>query len=659
LPWLNQEARKALICDAIAFAKPGAIKLLSKDSNDINALNKFGETGLHTLLRTHRDFSAENLLKTLEMCLGFAACDPDLEDTQQRTPLMLLIESMDAKNQEFAESVIALLTSHKNNVNLNLRSSFSRKNKIASKDPGTALDFAVDRDNVSVFIALLNQGAADLVDINAALQFINKYNGNPAFDKALELLKIRHPELAYEIYLEQISTRKPDNEHPERCLMIGAEHGKRYLLESIWNTLFDKKGKIIKADGVKEGKHIVRPIRMPEGHEPLLYSKFYPEFPGLQRFAEILLSLFSCATTRSELWRVNPSKDEAIPLSLITAVNGESLFSIITDPIKYREFREKLDQNQFNLLSTVMMWLGQEDGHADQFKVVRIPTPNGEKMIVVPFDLERILVTAYLRKGEKMFLLMKDILMFLQEYRHLPMTPQTLSTLLCANGKRFSHIMSSREEVEQLICENYNRLFDKLISCAPKIEEQHLTLFPRDEKVKSCTLTGQQMFKIQKSFKAKMGSTIDRFVSEEEKQANKTVEEESKSDRVQALNSVRKGLGISEFITVLGLPLEERTLPVLNEHAQHTALVLLKYAGRQITSHRLLSEIRPNLYPGVNGIVLAYPRLNPVNNIKYSPKASPRKIEAIPCPEQLPLKCLIYSVSLNPFQGNIKAMVNV
>ncbi|MBX9587251.1 MAG: hypothetical protein K2X50_08345 [Gammaproteobacteria bacterium] len=616
LPWLKPESRRALICDAIAFAKPGAIKLLAKDSNDINALNKFGETGFHTLLRTHRDFASDNFLKTLEICLNFSTCDPDLEDSQQRTPLMLFIESMDTKDQIHAESVITLLRTHKNNVNLNLRTPFSRKNKFASKEAGTALDFAIDRDNVSAFIALLNQGAGDLVDINAALQFIKKYKGDPAFDKALELLKIRHSELAYEIYLEQISTTKPDKEHPEHCLMIGAEHGKRYLLESIWNTLFDKKGRIIKADGVKEGKHIVRPIRIPGSRDPLLYSKFYPEFPGLQRFAEILLSLFSCPTTRSELWRVNSSKDEAIPLSLITAVNGESLYSTITDTAKYKEFREKLDRNQFDLLCAILNWLAEEDGHADQFNVVRIPTPEGEKMIPVPFDLERILVSAYLRKGDKIFLLMKSIVMFLHDYRHLPMTPQTISTLLNANGKRFSSTVSTREEMEQHIRENYNRLFDKLASCVPNIEAQHLALFPRDEKVKSCTLTGKQMFKIQKSFKAKVGSTIDRFVSEEEKETNKVVEDDNKSERVQALNSVRKGLGISEFITVLGLPIEARALPVLSEHAQHTALVLLKYAGRPITNHRILSEVRPNLYPEVNGVVLAHPRLNPCEQYK-------------------------------------------
>lgn len=610
LHWLKKRDCAALLSEAIAQAKPAAVKILAKGHVNINGFNVNGETGLHSLLRTHRErqTTTATVLKTLELCLSISTCEPETEDARHLTPVMAFIDAMDIKDQKFAEDVFSTL--RKRNVNLNQRT-----------EKGTALDLAIDRNNVTAFIALINQGAGDCVDINTALQFIDKNKGKKDFDKAVEMLLVRNPDIAYEIALAQISTTKPDNSHPEHCCIKGPT-GPRYVLEEIWNTLINPKtGEPLREKGVKEGQHIVRPIKMPNSVKPLLFAKFYPDMPGLQRLAELFFALIGCPTTRSDLWRVDRHNkksvlEEAIPMLLVTALHGEPLKDILSDPAKLRVYKEKLDHDRFTLMSTFLMLIAQEDGHQDQFIVIKYQTPDGEKMLPVPADLDRILVTAYRRKGEEMFLLLKDIMMFMEEYRQIRLTPQTIATILFANGKRFStkdpltNQAIPQEELERKIRENYHRLFDKLTSYIPKIEQQHLALFPCDGSIPTVAVTGKQALKYLKSLKAKAAGAIDGLVTEELIADAKLLEADDQTSAMKLLNFAKKKGGT---ITIVGLPLGKDNIPVFFEHSIHTALVVHR-SGGLMTPQKLLSHIRPDTYRHVKGVIAANPKSGPIEH---------------------------------------------
>jgi hypothetical protein len=277
---LTQEQCNHLIGLAAENALPGAMKLLSKVGVDLGTQNANGETPLHTLMRNHRKLDAKRVIDTLEACLVIHTCDPDTLDNEQCTPLMSFIENADPADAKFTDQVIGLFAIHK--ANLNQRSAFMRKfisqkpapNVTKEKFFGTVLDFAIDRDKPNAVIALIHE-EADLTDTPAALSFTQRYQRDVLQGKkileAMELLKQLHAPFAYSSAIEQITTTKPDKDHPEHCKIEGELHYTRYLLKSVWDQLFDEKGDIKNQDSVAEGQHIVLPLQR-EGYNFCLWS---------------------------------------------------------------------------------------------------------------------------------------------------------------------------------------------------------------------------------------------------------------------------------------------------------------------------------------------------------------------------------------------------
>ena len=640
---LSQEQLDELVYRAAEAALPGAVTLLAQNFADLSKLHPSKETPLHALMRTHHQHAADKVIATVQACLKSRTTDAELLDAHQRTPLMAFIEGLDQKNAAFAADIITLFK--ESNINLNQRTPFLRRDKSSVKGPGTALDFAIDANNPAAFMALIQHGASDLVDTEAAIRFVLHHRGNQSFDAAVELLKVLHPRFAYDMAIQTMTTTQPDREHPESCMLRGARHQKRYLLKGVWDKLFDKKSEINNTNSVADGAHVVIPMAMQEKENPLLFCKFYPEFPGLQRLVEVLLECLGCACTYSELWRVDCADGKkAFPFLLSTAIEGESLFDVLMDPAKRAELDKELDREHFTLLSTIFLLVGQEDGHAKQYKVVRMPMDSpGKRLRIVPVDFDRAFVAAFLHDGKEKIQILKDIILLMPQFLKSALSPQAIATIICANGKRLPTKGLSAAQAETLIRENAAALFDHFTTEGLKTEDQHMRLFPRDDALsKTCTKTSAEMIEenAQKPFVSNFGNALDRFESAEQQQANKTktVDEKKKGQSflVRTTEKMKEKLGINHNFTVLGCPVEPRRPAVDHERYIQIARILHSRSGAPLPGGKLFGLTRADLYPTYNGVVSASPLDNPCQHYAIMTKGvAKQKSAADPVPRTL------------------------
>ena len=107
----------------------------------------------------------------------------------------------------------------------------------------SALDKAVKRDRVDIFIALIRLGAGIRINVDAAQAFMEKYIKHPEMAKTSQILAGEKPELAYRVAIGALATSTMvDKKHN---LLVGADHGPLYLQGSLYPRVFDDKGHLL------------------------------------------------------------------------------------------------------------------------------------------------------------------------------------------------------------------------------------------------------------------------------------------------------------------------------------------------------------------------------------------------------------------------------
>lgn len=275
----SEEQFEHLLWLAATNSLPGVIKLIKNSTNKLYKLDINGESLLHCLLRNHRHCPSQDFLDTLELCL-MIKCDPEQLDKQNKTPLMHFIENADPNNLELANKVIICLKSHR--AELNQRTRFQKQGVVEQNTRpkyliGTPVDYAIDCNNPSLVLALLQNGATDFVDMETALEFSEVNRHHDKYKKCVELL-CYHPRFAAMSAINEFSTTQPDEQHPPQCMIQGARHGKRYFLKTVWDQLFYENGDIKRTNSVTSGAHIVIPLSK-ESYDFCLWSKLQDNNP--------------------------------------------------------------------------------------------------------------------------------------------------------------------------------------------------------------------------------------------------------------------------------------------------------------------------------------------------------------------------------------------
>ncbi len=679
----SEDQREHLLTLAAESALPGVILLFLKNNILLNKVHKSGEAILHTLLRNHRKNPGINVVSTLKICLD-AKCNPDQLDEQNLSPIMHFIENADPRNTKFSCEIILLLKSHR--INLNQRSRYQKKNNSPSSSQtshiiGTPIDYAIDCDNPAVVLALLQNGATDFVDMDAALLFAEHYKDHEQFKECVELLK-NHPRFAVTYAINEFSTPHPDDQHPSHCIMQGIRSDKRYFLPSVWNQIFDEKCEIKRTNSLSSGAHIVIPLAK-ESYEFCLWSKlgkndlnnvqpnkvyisedgkyavidpsgqiqqeslinnsdlefpklwkyvkskkklshkeivekkqleykalfimaerkhvypfplhvkFIPEFPLIQRLYELFNERLGCPTTYSEVWRSNTFDGQrALPLLIENTVFGESFNHVDNNPKKSQELLQTLDRYVFSLQTVITILSSQEDGHADQYKIAN--HPNGKQFKNI--DPDRALVPRVFWDGDQKKILNKDIFYLTRAFEEIPLDPDAIITIICANGKQLPDIALNQADAEMLIRENAGLFFDDIFHEVMNEEQLLLKLFPRDALCKGVTYTTAEM--IERDKKNPLPASL--------RQALEKLEKPEQEDKTQDQHGKKSVFGLikssNEQFTLIDCPLEKRAFSELYELYVKIAMHLYLKSRSVIYPKDIFREACPELYQLYNKI---------------------------------------------------------
>jgi hypothetical protein len=693
--------RDDLLLHAAEAALPGAIALLTKTSEDtkfrsanINTANKYGETALHILMHEHRRHAAEmpvadpqevktkesdakptdsKLIAAVKALLHAPGVQPELLDQKKFSPLMVLIANSDPDTPKLTEEIIKIFREKK--VNLN-----------AKTDHGTALDLAIRCNNLGAVIALIKQGAADLVDAPTAVKFALRYQDDENMHAALSSLRKLNPEFDYRYSMARMSTMKPDStEHPAECLLDGAELGKRYLNKKLWPQLINAEGNINIKRSVGEGTHIVIPIvsvdyelrLMPpntalekfkplaiknsiylerknikllqytvvdafcnlmsgeistekfkekypkliasfakelnldtikpymqdilditalRGHtEIYCFLKALPEAPGMEKFSNLIhRACGSIGNPWSELCLLTTPNHETIPIQATNAINGISLLTVLKDPKLREEYLAKLDPYYFALFFFCENLVGQEDGHAAQYKVIKIQTPYGERTAIVNIDNDHGFVPAFnphLPTKSKLFI--KDIMYLLVD--------QVIKQNL---DPRATQALSNMDITD---------VITYLLSELAKMDASHNKLCPRGEI--NFTKTASEAIEdpwcadplpkgIPEPQKDTTTQQRDKALTEEEKLA-KMSRVEKVSHSLKSLRKVKhKGY------TLIGGLFHEHALAKLAELMQRSKQAIIDKAG-MLTGMELFEKTRTKLAREYWKVIIENPKLGP------------------------------------------------
>ncbi|MBX9587253.1 MAG: hypothetical protein K2X50_08355 [Gammaproteobacteria bacterium] len=692
LKCFTAEQCERLLSLAAESALPGVIKLLIKNDVKLNKLNAVGEATLHTLLRSHRNKTTQNVIDTLTACLAFKA-NPEQPDKENRTPLMHFIDNTDPNNSDFCFDVLKVMKEHR--TNLNQSTAFQKKQTSEHTGRlkhlvGTPLDYAIDCNNPAAVLALVKNGATDFVDMEAALQFAESYKNHDTFKECVELLK-NHPRFAVTYAINEFSTSHPDEDHPAHCVMQGAKHDKRYFLLSVWSQIFEENGEIKRINSLRSGAHIVIPLSKqsyefclwssladkdpnnakpnqiylskegeycvldPDGnlklgslkgnipfnldqlyqylkakklshehlvekkqmeyktlfmlaarkevHPFLLHVKFFPEFPLVQRIVELINERLGCPGTHSELWRSNTlDGKKTFPLLVVNTVIGESFKQFEANSDKIKDLLQCLDRRIFSLQAVIAILTSQEDGHADQYKV---PEQQSGKYLV-NIDPDRAIVPRLYWDGKEKKILNKDIFYLTEAFEKIPLDPDAIMTIICANGKRLPDVALNEVDAEILIRENAGLFFDEIFHEAMTEEQFLLKLFPRDALCKGVTFTTAEMIERDKKdpLPSSLRKAIEQLDNTESRQSEKTKVQKKKRSTVFGIIKDQ-----AEQFTLIDCPLELRTFAELYELYVKIAKFLYLKSRSEIYPTSLFREACPELFHQYNSKTKQNPNL--------------------------------------------------
>jgi len=586
----HEAERNELISLAAEAALPGAVTLLSKSFADMNSRNKLGETPLHVLMRLHKNYQPEKVLATLEACLRVSTCESGLFNKDHLTPLMVLIANARPNDIAFTEQFIKAFRLGK--ANIDQRTQFPNQSEM------TALDYAIKLKNPAACIALLNQGASDLANTAAAVEFALVFKHDNAVKTAIDLLQKRNWRFAYEYAIARMSTAVPDIDHPKHCMMDGAQHGVRYLHKDVWSQMFNEKGELNRPNGVAAGTHVVIPVKF-EG-ETLTFCKAFPELPGTQFAVDVLHSeCGSLGSPYSELWRCETANGKKIfPLQMNNAIRGIPLNIVLKDPQLSKDLLSKLDPYYLTMLVFIENLIGQEDGHAAQYMVVTIPMPEGERTILVMVDGDHAFVPAfnpYLPGKNKLYI--KDIIFLLDQVAKKGMDPRA---------------------IESIIKMNAERILDRWSQRLSAVEDAHFRLFPRGEE--NFTMTAPEAMRNPGFARSMLSGVKERLNDKVVQQRDKLLTDEEKAVAparggrlVQAVRQKAKQvLKIQGDYSIIGVSFEQNAIAKLHERFCQTQKVLSRKAiADAFNGMMLLQFTRPALYRAYNAIMLAHPNLTP------------------------------------------------
>ncbi|MDQ2995215.1 MAG: hypothetical protein M3R00_09810, partial [Pseudomonadota bacterium] len=200
-------------------------------------------TALHLLLVSHNLSTnpAKDVEDTLRELLVPTQIDVHAIDKAGFTPLMSLVDTADRNNVDFATKLITQLKEKRTN--------FNQRTKL-----GTALDFAVKKNNPLIFATLIKFGAEFLENVELAAQFVIDNKDNPAILAVKSILAAKNPQFAYEVAVLSISKVAEDKGIGFTVPFKGSQHKTRFFQKAIEAQLDDN------SNNTLEGRHIVIPI---------------------------------------------------------------------------------------------------------------------------------------------------------------------------------------------------------------------------------------------------------------------------------------------------------------------------------------------------------------------------------------------------------------
>ncbi len=331
-----------------------------------------------------------------------------------------------------------------------------------------------------------------------------------------------------------------------------------------------------------------------EVHPFLLHVKFFPEFPLVQRIVELINERLGCPGTHSELWRSNTlDGKKTFPLLVVNTVIGESFKQVEANSDKIKDLLQCLDRRIFSLQATISILTSQEDGHADQYKV---PEQQSGKYLV-NIDPDRAIVPRLYWDGKEKKILNKDIFYLTEAFEKIPLDPDAIMTIICANGKRLPDVALNEVDAEILIRENAGLFFDEIFHEAMTEEQSLLKLFPRDSLCKGVTFTTAEMIERDKKdpLPSSLRKAIEQLDNTESRQSEKTKVQKKKRSTVFGIIKDQ-----AEQFTLIDCPLEMRTFSELYELYVKIAKFLYLKSRSEIYPTSLFRYTCPELFHQYN-----------------------------------------------------------
>ena len=309
-----------------------------------------------------------------------------------------------------------------------------------------------------------------------------------------------------------------------------------------------------------------------------------------------------------------------IPLQLSNPIDGVSLNDILRDGQHFNQILDRLDRNKLSLLALLELLYGQEDGHAAQYKLRTTPMAS----FLVNVDSDHSFVPAFIPTADGKMLYIKDIIFLLTQVCKQPLDTQAIETILFANGKKVPLTPAKMGDINRLLNENAEALFDELARDIQAIEEGHLRFYRAHGKTTS-TMTGSELMAdpskvrsiildIQKRLADLETQQNDKTKSVEERRKDQSFLEKAKSTLKEKLNLV---LELEAQFSIIGVPLEKNTFAKLYERFRKLQKLLLRRAtSGTLTFMEVMKDLRPDLYREYNAVIAANPDATPYELFK-------------------------------------------